>query len=119
MITNLSQIPRHCEPGETDVIARSAAARQRKEQTSLRGAKRRGNLCQVVVAQIEAEGRCQEIAAPCGLAMTVDSLRARNNGDSLRIQEEGMRILGSMPYAQHGDGFVMLFVIYDVLINRK
>jgi len=41
-----------------------------KKQMSLRGAKRRGNLYQVVATQIETTPRCQEVAAPCGLAMT-------------------------------------------------
>jgi len=44
--------------------------RARKEQTSLRGAKRRGNLYQVVVVQNEAARQRREIATPSGLAMT-------------------------------------------------
>ena len=42
-----------------------------KKPMSLRGAKRRGNLCQVVEAQNEAARQGQEIAAPYGLAMTL------------------------------------------------
>jgi len=49
---------------KTDVIASP------KKQTSLRGAKRRGNLYQVVVVPNEAARQRQEVATPSGLAMT-------------------------------------------------
>ena len=46
---------------------------------SLREAKRRGNLYQVVATQIETTPRCQEVAAPCGLAMTSVLLAIRRS----------------------------------------
>jgi len=58
---------------ETDVIARSEEAdviARPKKQTSLRGAKRRGNLYQVVIMQNEVARQRQEVATPSGLAMT-------------------------------------------------
>jgi len=48
------------------------ALRERSiEAMALRGAKRRGNLNQVEVAQNEGTLQCQEVATPCGLAMTL------------------------------------------------
>jgi len=51
-------------PKRTDVIANS------KKQTSLRGAKRRGNLYQVAIVPNEAVRQRREVATPSGLAMT-------------------------------------------------